>query len=163
MKTAIPFMPGALYKEVYGTYVPRACVDVVIYTESDGVVLVLRKDPPIGIWHLPGGTIYKGESLFKAATRLAKRETNIDISQHFGFKVIGTLEMLCENMEVEIAGEKVPVQMHNIMTMVQVRPTSFDLKSANDEQVRWFKSVPTNVEVWHPHIEFLVEKGLLNT
>ena len=59
--------------------VPRFNVDLIIRTEDGGVVLVKRSiEPHIGSWHLPGGTLYKGETISDAAVRVAKAETGFD-------------------------------------------------------------------------------------
>ncbi len=59
--------------------VPRLSVDLVI-TSKDGVLLSLRDiEPYKDLWHLPGGMIYKDESIDEAAKRIAKKETGLDI------------------------------------------------------------------------------------
>ena len=55
----------------------RVTVDIIIEYKT-GIVLVKRKNPPIG-WALPGGFLNYGESLEQAAIREAKEETNLDI------------------------------------------------------------------------------------
>lgn len=52
-------------------------MDVIIECEG-GVVLIERKNPPLG-WALPGGFVDYGESLESAAVREAKEETGLDI------------------------------------------------------------------------------------
>lgn len=59
--------------------VPRLAVDLFITSEK-GILLSQRAiEPYIGHWHLPGGTLYKGESIHDAAVRIAKLEAGIDI------------------------------------------------------------------------------------
>jgi len=54
--------------------VPRLCVDLIVVTPQ-GIVLSERVDPPAaGLWHLPGGTVYKGERLAQTAHRIAREE-----------------------------------------------------------------------------------------
>jgi ADP-ribose pyrophosphatase YjhB (NUDIX family) len=57
---------------------PFPTVDIVIETEQGGIVLIQRKNPPLG-WALPGGFVDYGESLESAAIREAKEETSMDI------------------------------------------------------------------------------------
>ncbi|MFN3921105.1 MAG: inositol monophosphatase family protein [Caldimicrobium sp.] len=56
---------------------PLPAVDIII-EYNDGIVLIERKNPPLG-WALPGGFIEYGESAEEAAIREAKEETNLDI------------------------------------------------------------------------------------
>jgi len=53
-------------------------VDLVIYDPARGVVLVERKNPPLG-WALPGGFVDYGETCEAAARREAKEETGLDV------------------------------------------------------------------------------------
>jgi len=60
---------------------PTPTVDVVILMpspEGDGVVLIERKNPPLG-WALPGGFVDYGESCEEAAVREMKEETGLDV------------------------------------------------------------------------------------
>jgi ADP-ribose pyrophosphatase YjhB (NUDIX family) len=62
--------------EVYQNPIPT--VDIIIEIESNGIVLIKRKNPPYG-WAIPGGFVDYGESLEEAAVREAKEETNLDV------------------------------------------------------------------------------------
>jgi ADP-ribose pyrophosphatase YjhB (NUDIX family) len=53
-------------------------VDVIIECEG-GIVLIKRKNPPLG-WALPGGFVDYGESLESAALREAREETGLEVS-----------------------------------------------------------------------------------
>jgi ADP-ribose pyrophosphatase YjhB (NUDIX family) len=64
--------------EVYQNPIPT--VDIIIETESKGVILIKRKNAPYG-WAIPGGFVDYGESLEDAAIREAREETNLDIKQ----------------------------------------------------------------------------------
>ncbi len=62
--------------EVYQNPIPT--VDIIIEIESNGIVLIKRKNPPYG-WAIPGGFVDYGESLEEATVREAKEETNLDV------------------------------------------------------------------------------------
>ncbi len=63
---------------------PIPTVDIIIRV-GKGIVLIKRKNPPFG-WAIPGGFIDYGESAESAATREAREETCLDITdlQLFG-------------------------------------------------------------------------------
>ncbi|GHV53208.1 NUDIX hydrolase [Deltaproteobacteria bacterium] len=65
---------------VCGRYrAPSPTVDALIHDPQLGIVLVRRKNIPLG-WALPGGFVDYGETVENAVTREAKEETNLDVS-----------------------------------------------------------------------------------
>jgi ADP-ribose pyrophosphatase YjhB (NUDIX family) len=62
---------------------PLPTVDIIIEFESHegikGIVLIYRKNPPLG-WAIPGGYVDYGESMEAAALREAKEETSLDVT-----------------------------------------------------------------------------------
>jgi ADP-ribose pyrophosphatase YjhB (NUDIX family) len=57
---------------------PLLTVDIIIELAGGGIVLIERKNPPLG-WALPGGFVDYGESIESAAVREAKEETSLDV------------------------------------------------------------------------------------
>ena len=55
---------------------PLLTVDVIIEMDSGGIVLIERRNPPLG-WALPGGFVDYGERLEAAAQREAWEETGL--------------------------------------------------------------------------------------
>jgi len=62
--------------EVYRNPIPT--VDIIIEVDGGKIILIKRKNDPIG-WAIPGGFVDYGESLEEAAIREAREETSLDI------------------------------------------------------------------------------------
>ena len=58
---------------------PIPTVDIIIELEGEGVVLIERKNPPLG-WAIPGGYVDYGESLERCAVREAQEETSLEVT-----------------------------------------------------------------------------------
>lgn len=63
--------------EIYHNPLPT--VDIIIEVGDRGIVLIKRKNFPLG-WAIPGGFVDYGESLEEAAVREAKEETGLDVT-----------------------------------------------------------------------------------
>jgi len=57
---------------------PVPTVDLIIREPQGRVVLIKRRNPPLG-WALPGGFVDCGESIEEAAVREAREETSLDV------------------------------------------------------------------------------------
>lgn len=58
---------------------PVPTVDIIIEMGEGQIVLIERKNPPLG-WAIPGGYVDYGESFEDAAAREAKEETSLDVT-----------------------------------------------------------------------------------
>lgn len=68
------------FASIYGK-VPRLTVEIITLSKA-GIYLTKRSiEPCKGQWHLPGGTVAFGESLFDAVNRIAKRELGIEVNK----------------------------------------------------------------------------------
>lgn len=57
---------------------PIPTVDIIIEIDTQGIILIKRKNPPYG-WAIPGGFVDYGESVEEAAVREAREETSLDV------------------------------------------------------------------------------------
>lgn len=67
-------MPGSHRRPV----TPCIAVDVIIEMSDQRIVLIERKNEPLG-WAIPGGFVDVGETLEHAAVREAREETSLDV------------------------------------------------------------------------------------
>ncbi len=75
----MPRIPAKEFKQIYSR-VPRVTVELIVMTKQ-GIVLSKRAiEPEKGKWHLPGGTIFKGETVTQAVHRVAQEELGIRVS-----------------------------------------------------------------------------------
>jgi colanic acid biosynthesis protein WcaH len=123
---------------IYGE-VPRLTIDLYIHGDK-GVVLSLRSiEPYLKHWHLPGGTVYKNETLSEAAVRIARKETGLEI---LPLGSIGHMEF-----PNEVRGG---VNMHTVSIVIPATVIEGELKTdENAEQVRWFTSLPEPMVAEH--------------
>jgi len=77
------FLPKQFYGDMVRSCIV-ACVDCIIirknvYTGIEECLLVERSDDPAkGLWWLPGGRMFKGETFFSSALRKTKEETGVE-------------------------------------------------------------------------------------
>ncbi len=130
--------------------VPRFNVDLIVCAQDGGIVLIQRAiEPHIGSWHIPGGTLYKGERIEEAALRIAKNETGFDVK--FG-KQLGFMEFPEE--------KRGDLLVHTISVVVEVEVVGGELKQdANARKIEIFTTLPT--PGIPEHFAFLKERNIL--
>ena len=112
-------IPLKLYKKIIDV-LPIFCVDVVIKYKGK-VLLVKRKNAPAkGKWWLPGGRIFKGETIEKAAKRKMKEELGINIKI---IKSLGYFEKHFKENEFNLKSG-----IHTISIVILAEPLSLNIK-----------------------------------
>lgn len=130
--------------------VPRFNVDLIIRAEEGGVILVQRSiEPHIGSWHLPGGTLYKEETIETAVVRVAKYETGLDVEV---VRHLGVMEFPAEKRGV--------LSVHTISVGVEVCIVSGVLRQDGDaKNIGVFTTFPS--PMIPGHFDFLKVHGIL--
>ncbi len=131
--------------------VPRLNIDLVIRA-GEKIVLVQRSiEPNIGLWHLPGGTVYKGEFIRDAVLRIAKNETGLDMLTIKG--CIGYMEFPKERR-----GE---IEVHTISIVFEVETVEKELKKdKNAKAIAYQNTMPSAMIAEHE--KFLREYRILS-
>lgn len=130
--------------------VPRLCVDLIIMSD-DGVLLSQRSiEPYLGEWHLPGGTVYKGETIEEAAHRIAEKETGLKIKIE---QCLGYMEFLDE-----LRGD---AKMHSVSIAIKAISVGGTLRHDEDaKDINYFKDLPE--KTIKQHYDFLKNHKLVN-
>ncbi len=78
VKTEYKRLPSELYQQVV-ELMPILCIDLALERPSGGKFLLVKRgsEPARGLWWVPGGRFYKGETIYQAAIRKTKEETGI--------------------------------------------------------------------------------------
>jgi len=73
------------------SYIPIVCVDCVVIFEGQVLLIKRRDEPMAGEWWLPGGRLWKGESLNSCALRKVQRETGLHCKFYRQIDTISTV------------------------------------------------------------------------
>lgn len=124
-------LPKEIFDEIY-RQVPRLCVEVIIDTPK-GIVLTKRLIPPcVDMWHFPGGTVYMGEKLEEAVSRVANEEIGADVKIKNMIGIIEYPELF--NYAIGVA------------FLCQLKSEKQEFKgSFQAEEIRAFKTIPDNM------------------
>jgi len=118
------------YNLIYSK-VPRLNLDIVIHKDN-GIVMVKRSiEPWINHWHLPGGTLYKGEVVHDATIRIAKAETGLDVEF---VRSVDYMEFIGE--------ERGDLNMHTVTIVIETNYKSGELlKDKNADEIKVINSL----------------------
>eukprot|EP00698_Gefionella_okellyi_P011591 TRINITY_DN3058_c0_g1_i2.p1 TRINITY_DN3058_c0_g1~~TRINITY_DN3058_c0_g1_i2.p1 ORF type:complete len:206 (-),score=21.56 TRINITY_DN3058_c0_g1_i2:167-784(-) len=137
----VEFHPEQVPEELYSTVMrtmPTVCVDVLL-VHNDRLLMIKRSNyPAYGEWWFVGGRMFKGESFFDAAHRIALRETGLKIQP---LKVLGVLSSSFERS----AREGISTQTINVTVLALALQTDAQADE-HHEGARWVElnSLPTH-------------------
>lgn len=143
------FIPRKDYAKIL-RMVPIPCVDLVIHIGNKFFLHKRTNHPYKGMWWVPGGRVYKGETLEKAALRKAKEETGMEIRIE---KMIGVKETIFRNGPFGIG------KGHTINVQYIVRPADGKFNVKLDNQASEYKIFNRIEKNWHPYVKDIIKKS----
>jgi ADP-ribose pyrophosphatase YjhB (NUDIX family) len=115
--------------------VPRLCVSVVLRS-NNGIALSRRKIiPSIGLWHLPGGRVRRGERVIDAAVRVLQFELGI-VKCSVQAGSVGYIDAPLQQYE--------NVQLHNVDIVLEARTNDHAFHGECNE-VAWHTTCPVDL------------------
>ncbi len=126
----------------------RPCIDFIIVRDG-GVLLAQRTvEPDLGLWALPGGMMFHGETFDQAANRISMREMGLSV---YSMDLVGSMEFLNEGGSWRHSvslGYKTRLESWRIMASEQAEEYAlFD-----------FGELVSSSDVQPVHREFLIQK-----
>lgn len=135
-------IPSALYKKIQ-RFIPVTCVDLIV-TSGQQFLLVKRRYPPEeGRWFFPGGRILKNELAKETAKRKLKKETGLIGSQ---FNLIGFYEYLSEDSRFKGINTHTPCLVF-IARVNRKKKVKLDFQSLD---FKWFSKIEKD---FHPYLK----------
>jgi len=125
-------VPEETYKLILA-HMPFPCVDIIVATEN-GVLLVWRDNEPAkDQWWLPGGRVFKGETLEECALRKAREEVNLECS----FKRL----VHVEETIFETGPWNIPVHTVNVCALLEPIDDRIPVLDNMHSKIWWLKSL----------------------
>ncbi len=131
-------IPHEDYRKIVDT-MPILCMDCIVVHEGK-YLLVKRKNKPLkGEYWLPGGRVFKNETLEQAAIRKMKEEIGVDVKV---IKLAGFHEFLYEENELGLDS------IHTLSAVFYVSPLSLDIKlDEQSEDYIWADFLPEQLKL----------------
>lgn len=126
-----------LERETFKTivsYAPLVSIDIIIRDSYDRVLLGKRENKPAkGYWFVPGGRIFKNESLSAAFTRISRAELGQELS-FSNTKLLGPFDHIYPDSIFEDG-----IQTHYVAIAYEIKQSKLlNLPTDQHSQYRWF-------------------------
>jgi len=120
--------------------VPILCVDLVLEVEGKYLLVKRRNEPVKGRWWVPGGRVWKGESIATAAKRKAREELGLSIT---GITPTGFFEKRFKRNGLSLDGG-----VHTVSIVVEARPISTCIHLDSQSSAwRWANHLPRDFRI----------------
>lgn len=125
-------IPKNTYKKIMEN-IPILCVDIIL-KKGKKILLVKRKNKPLkDVWWIPGGRVFKNETLIDAVKRKCMEELNINVEK---IKEIGTYEYIGQDPFFET----IKTGVHTVSVVYLMNYISGEIKvDRNHECFKWFE------------------------
>jgi colanic acid biosynthesis protein WcaH len=126
---------------------PLVSIDLVV-RDSDGRILVgmRNNEPAKGTWFVPGGRVYKGETVSRALARISQAELGITLSDE-DVQFLGVYDHLYDSNFAEVDG----VSTHYVVLAYGIT-RNLDIKDLPGEQhSRWSWVSRSSGKAVHPN------------
>ena len=113
---------------------PLFSIDLVVLNEYSEILVGKRANPPAkGWWFVPGGRVYKGESLSEAFSRISLMELGLNLKMG-DCQLLGIFEHFYEDSALSV-----DVSTHYINTpyLVQLKKSTISAPNVQHESYRW--------------------------
>mmetsp|Transcript_25360 Transcript_25360/g.58985 ORF Transcript_25360/g.58985 Transcript_25360/m.58985 type:complete len:231 (-) Transcript_25360:242-934(-) len=134
------FLPGDLYGRMVRDCVV-CCVDCLVVRfnpqlQRKECLVVLRASEPVkGVWWLPGGRLFKGETFFDAARRKARQETGLDDVKCV--QVLGVWNTFFPTSHWDTETEKGTQTVNPVVLVELEKPGADVVLDETSEKYRW--------------------------
>ena len=145
------FLPEEDYKRVLGL-VPVACVDVVVTLGNKFLLGKRINEPGKGLWWIPGGRVFKGETLEETAIRKIMEELGFETRRE-GFEILTAKETIFENSAID------GVSSHTINSVFLLRLNEkpvINLENSDFSETKWLNFIDGEL---HPYLKFVLDKA----
>ena len=120
--------------------VPILCVDAIIVHKGQFLLVKRRNEPLKGEWWVPGGRVYKGETMEMSLKRKVKEELGIEIRS---LKAVGYYEEHFEASEIPSR-----TGIHTMSVVFICSPRSLEIRLDNQSSDYTFReNLPTRFVV----------------
>jgi len=115
-------------------YAPLVSIDIIVENQEGKFLLGLRKNRPAkGYWFVPGGRVFKGETLAEAFKNITEKELDIELDI-CNAEFLGVFEHFYND---SFFGDD--IETHYIVNAFKVKVDNTDLKPDNQHECfRWF-------------------------
>lgn len=136
------------YKKIY-SLIPIPCVDILIIHDKEFLLGKRVQKPARNQWFVPGGRVFKNETLARAARRKVNEELGVNIK-------ISDLNFLTARQTIfknsALGGPIHTVNMVFILPLKLKPKINFDKKYHSE--MKWFSKINKD---WHPYVKTILK------